>query len=70
LDDWENPNNITKGTYIEISQLRDRWTERRIADLKDYLSIAYNDDKMKIEVNPSENNKVHRYFLNPTIGKN
>lgn len=70
LDDWDNPDNMPTGTQIEISQLRDRWTERKIENLINYLSITYNDDKMKIEVNPNADKQVHRYFYNPTVGKN
>lgn len=69
LDDWNNPDNMTKGTQIEISQLRDRWTERKIKNLINYLCVTYNDDKMKIEVNPNTDRQVHRYFQNPRVGK-
>lgn len=70
LDDWDNPSEMFTGTQIEISQLRDRWTDRKIANLIDYLSITYNDDKMNIEVHPSDNKQVRRYFYNSAIGKN
>jgi len=70
LDDWDNPDNKPSGTQIEISQLRERWTNRKIAKLKDYLSITYNDEKMKIDVNPSEGKQIRRYFYDPQIGKN
>lgn len=70
LDDWDNPEGMSSGTRIEISQLRDRWTERKIANLIDYLSITYNDNKMKIEINPSGGKQVHRYFCDSTLGKN
>lgn len=70
LDDWDSPEYKPIGTQIEVSQLRDRWTERKISNLREYLSIAYNDDKMDIEVNPSDRKPIHRYFYNPQIGVN
>ena len=70
LDDWDNPSAKVQGTQIEVSQLRDRWTERKIENLKDYLSITYNDDKMKLEVIPSNNKPILRYFNAPKIGMN
>ncbi|MCP1110875.1 signal transduction histidine kinase [Lachnospiraceae bacterium PF1-21] len=59
------------GTYIEISMLRDRWTETGIAKLVDYLSVTYKDDKMAIEI-VSETNiyNVSHYYEKPQLGKN
>lgn len=71
LDDWDNDKNISTGTRIEISSLRDRWTEGAIAKLAAYLSITYNDDKMAIKIeSPTQTYKVSQYFLNPKLGKN
>lgn len=70
LDDWDNPENMSTGTRIEISGLRDRWTDRKISNLIDYLSITFNDDRMKIEVDPCFGNKVSYIFKNPKVGKN
>ena len=56
------------GTKIEINSLRDRWTERRIANLSDYLSITYNNDDMKINILPQQKQPVQYVFQNPIIG--
>jgi signal transduction histidine kinase len=69
LDDWDNAEDMPIGTRIEVSQLRIKWTERKIANLIDYLSITYDDDKMCIEVNPNNDKHVHRYFCEPILGK-
>lgn len=56
------------GTKIEINSLRDRWTERRIANLSDYLSITYNNNDMKINILPQQKQPVQYVFQNPIIG--
>lgn len=71
LDDWKTTQDISIGTCIEISSLRDRWTENAIANLAEYLSITYNDDKMDIEIESSTKTySVSQYFENPNLGKN
>ena len=70
LDEWNNPDNIF-GTQIEISNLRDKWSEKAISNLVDFLSRTYNDDKMIIEIHsPMNNYTATRYFNSPEIGKN
>jgi len=71
LDDWKDHPNAFVGTRIEISLLRDRWTEKAIANLSEYLSVTYNDNKMAIEIeSPIQTYKVSQYFANPMLGKN
>ncbi len=71
LDDWKNSQSSFIGTRIEISSLRDRWTEKAIAKLAEYLSITYNDSKMAIEIESStQKYEVLHYFSNPVLGKN
>lgn len=71
LDDWKDTQNIFVGMRIEISSLRDRWTEKAIAYLSEYLSVTYNDNKMAIEIeSPTQTYMVSQYFANPKLGKN
>jgi len=70
LDDWDNCDDLSQGTRITICNLRDRWTERKIANLAEYLSISYNDDKMKVIVEPNDGESIFRYFEKPKLGKN
>lgn len=70
LDDWDNKENMPIGTHIFITSLRDKWSERKISRLIDYLSITYNDDRMAIEIIPDIGKKVHYYFSDPILGKN
>lgn len=71
LDDWKDTQNTFIGTRIVISSLRDKWTENAIANLSEYLSVTYNDNKMTIEIkSPTLTHKVSQYFECPKIGKN
>lgn len=57
------------GTKIDISLLRDRWTDKRISSLTNYLSITYNDDQMKIQILPQQKLPVQYIFHNPELGR-
>ena len=71
LDNWIHIPLSFVGTNIEISSLRDRWTENSIANLCEYLSITYNDNKMAIDiVSPTQKYCVSQYFESPTLGGN
>ena len=70
LDDLTNEENLPLGTRIEISALRDRWTEKSIKNLINYLSITCNDDRMQIKFNPNFGKGVSYIFKKPQIGKN
>lgn len=70
LDELTNEENLPLGTRIEISALRDRWTEKSIKNLINYLSITCNDDRMQIKVYPNFGKDVSYIFKNPQIGKN
>lgn len=71
LDDWKDAQSGNIGTRIEIYALRDRWTERAVAKLAEYLSITYDDNKMTIEIeSPTQTYNVTQYFESPTLGKN
>lgn len=60
-----------RGTKIVIEQLRDKWTESRVRNLREFLSRTYNDDKMKIQVEYKEDRKVvTRYFEKIQLGIN
>ncbi|MBQ9004104.1 MAG: sensor histidine kinase [Eggerthellaceae bacterium] len=59
------------GTTIEVTRLRDRWTKRSIDSLCAYLSRAYNDDKMAIEISSKDGSRpVTSYFDRPKLGVN
>jgi len=62
--------NLPTGTRIEISALRDRWTEKSIRNLIDYLSITCNDNRMNIKVFPDYGKKVSYIFKRPQLGEN
>lgn len=70
LDDLTNEENLPLGTRIEISALRDRWTEKSIKNLINYLSITCNDDRMQIKIYPNFGKGVSYIFKKPQIGKN
>ena len=70
LEDFTNKENLQIGTRIEIFELRDRWTEKSIKNLIKYLSVTYNDDKMRIKIYPSFGEDVSYIFKNPQIGEN
>lgn len=70
LDDFPNEENFPIGTRIEISALRDRWTEKSIRNLIDYLSITCNDDRMHIKINPNYGKNVSYVFKKPQLGEN
>lgn len=70
LDDLTNEENLPLGTRIEISALRDRWTEKSIKNLINYLSITCNDDRMQIKIYPNSGKGVSYIFKKPQIGKN
>ncbi len=70
LDDLTNEENLPLGTRIEISALRDRWTEKSIKNLINYLSITCNDDRMQIKIYPNFGKDVSYIFKKPQIGKN
>ncbi len=70
LDDLTNEETLPLGTRIEISALRDRWTEKSIKNLINYLSITCNDDRMQIKIYPNFGKGVSYIFKKPQIGKN
>lgn len=70
LDDLTNEENLPLGTRIEISALRDRWTEKSIKNLINYFSITCNDDRMQIKIYPNFGKGVSYIFKKPQIGKN
>lgn len=70
LDDLNNEDNFPIGTRIEISELRDRWTDKSIKNLVDYLSITCNDNSMQIQVFPNYGKSVSYIFQNPQLGEN
>ena len=70
LDDLTNEENLPIGTRIEIFALRDRWTEKSIKNLIDYLSITCNDNRMHIQIYPNYGKNVSYVFQDPQLGKN
>jgi Molecular chaperone, HSP90 family len=66
--DIENRN---RGTRIIISNLRERWTKKRISNLVNYLERTYNDTTMEIEVIGEDTNIfVKKHFPEPETGRN
>lgn len=63
------PEKKTKGTRIEIEELRDNWTLTRVNNLKEFLSKTYNDNKMKISVVYKEKtDEIQAYFGETRVG--
>jgi len=64
------------GTIIELEELRDRWKEKDINALIDYLSRSYFDDLMKIVVKYTDekgevqSKSIGKYFVKPKVGIN
>lgn len=70
LDDLTNEKKLPIGTRIEISSLRDRWTEKSIKNLINYLSTTCNDDRMHIKIYPNYGKDVSYIFKTPQLGEN
>lgn len=76
--DWNKSNiieykdeKLNHGTKIIINNLRDKWNEKSIVNLRKYLSRMYNDNLMKINIIFKEETKeIEKYFENPIIGYN
>lgn len=65
----EDPTITTQGTKIVISDLREKWTEKKVANLKTFLSKTYNATEMSITIShPDALFTVERYFSNPVLG--
>ena len=62
---------FSKGTYIFINGLREKWSKRRVIGLLKYLERTYNDTAMKIFINTKGyREEVKRHFPDPKIGIN
>lgn len=61
----------SKGTYILINNLREKWTISRIKKLNKYLEKTYNDTAMKIRIVAEKYDEiVDTHFPKPEPGKN
>lgn len=59
------------GTKIVISNLREKWSKKRVEDLAEFLSRTYNDDSMSIKIShPEISIEVKKYFPAAKLGKN
>lgn len=75
--DWET-SSITEsseiedhGTKIVISNLRERWNEKKVRELIKYLSKTYNDTSMTISViHPKVEGETKLFFPEPKLGIN
>ena len=77
VTDWnystleEVENHPFVGTKMMITELRDRWTEKAVNNLADYLGRTYCDDVMEIELLFGEKKiPINRVFENPEKGVN
>ncbi len=62
---------IEKGTRIEITNLREKWTINKIKKLKKYLERTYHDTSMKIKIiGDGYEEFVGMHFPKPELGKN
>lgn len=59
------------GTRITIGKLREKWTEKKVTRLVDFISKTYNDTCMKIRiVHPNVNTSIKLHFPQPVLGEN
>lgn len=66
----EDSSITTQGTKIVISDLREKWTKKKVTNLKAFLSKTYNATEMSISIShPEVSCTVERYFSNPVLGK-
>ncbi|MBC3888428.1 ATP-binding protein [Acetobacterium paludosum] len=69
LSDDESLNEC--GTRIIISNLREKWSKRKVENLAEFISKTYNDNLMKIEIkHPVVEKVITKYFPVPKLGKN
>ncbi len=67
----ESNEKMNRGTKLIIKFLRDRWTRRSVAPLKNYLSKIYNDTRMNIKIKfDDEIVTVKKMWTEPIIGEN
>lgn len=60
-----------KGTRIIISNLREKWTKKRVLKLAEFLSKTYNDTVMEILIkHPEIETSAKPYFPKPALGIN
>ena len=60
-----------KGTRIIISDLREKWTKKKVANLAEFLSKTYNDTVMNILIkHPEIKISAKPYFPTPKLGIN
>lgn len=61
---------VEHGTKIFLYDLREKWTRKKVENLKTFLSKTYNASEMKISIShPEVSFTVDRYFSNPALGK-
>lgn len=66
----EDPAIIEPGTKIFLYDLREKWTKKKVENLKTFLSKTYNASEMTISIlHPEASFTVERYFSNPALGK-
>lgn len=69
-------NIASRGTKIQINELRDKWSSKSIKPLKNYISKTYRDSKMKISIiflvenGESLEEETELIWTNPKIGEN
>lgn len=63
--------NVKEGTTITISELKEKWTDKRIKKLCNYLELTYNDTAMSIVVShDGVEKKIPLHFHSAEPGKN
>lgn len=61
--------NCAHGTKIIIYELREKWTKKKVENLKQFLSKTYNATEMEIRIShPDVSCAVQAYFQNPRLG--
>ena len=69
IDNTETP--FEHGTQITIENLRERWTPKKIENLKRFLTKTYNDDSMIIKLTANEvTETLGKYLPEPILGVN
>lgn len=67
----EDSSILVNGTKIVITNLRVKWTKKKVTDLQLFLSKTYNATEMTIRIiHPDVSFDIQRYFSDPILGKN
>lgn len=75
--DWETSEIVNDsswdsyGTKIVITELREKWTIKKVKNLMDFLGKTYNDNSMSISIaHPNISSDIYPAYSEPKLGRN